>query len=70
MQPNVNWNVYFHCCKLSIKWKIKETMENKRLFTATVTTNRLDIAEIVVVSAIHHTALVTWIVIGKSTLKG
>ena len=69
MQPNVNWNVYFHC-KLSIKWKIKDTMENKRLFTATMTTNRLDIAEVVVVSAIHHTALVTWIVIGKSTLKG
>lgn len=70
MEPNVNcWNVYFHC-ELSIKWKIKDTMENKRLFTATVTTNRLDIAEIVVVSAIHHTALVTWAVIGKSTLKG
>ena len=45
-------------------------MENKRLFTATMTTNRLDIAEVVVVSAIHHTALVNWIVIGKSTLKG
>ena len=28
MQANVNWNVYFHG-KLSIKWKIKDTMENK-----------------------------------------